>query len=132
MKQQGMETSGKNSFTGEIGKLIQDDVHLFEVNKKFETIAIGEELREIPDEVVSQLSTDQKYLYQIVNMIRSGNLNQKVLKHVIGPLNHSWWLPGVSTVCRVWVSKHPFRRHSKNYNSLKVIITFIHSCKDLV
>ena len=30
-----METSGANSFTGELGQLIKDEVHLYEVNDNF-------------------------------------------------------------------------------------------------
>ena len=61
-----METSGVNTFTGEIGTLIKDEVHLFEVNPNFEKIAIEENFIDISDEGFSDLSTDQKFLYQIV------------------------------------------------------------------
>ena len=125
MKDQGMETSGKNSFTGDIGKMIKEDVHLFEVNERFETISVGEDLPEIPEEIVSQLSTDQKYLYKVVKMIRTGHLDHNVLKQVVGCLNHSRWLTCASRLCRLWLSKHSFRRNSKNYKSLKILIRFI-------
>ena len=72
MKDQGMETSGANSFTGEIGDLIKGDVHMYEVNDKLEVLELGNELRDIPEEVVTDLSTDQKYLHRIVRMILSG------------------------------------------------------------
>ena len=120
-----METSGKNCFTGEIGKLIKDDVHLFEVNEKFENISVGKELHDMPEYILSQLSTDQKYLYQIVRMIRTGNLDHSVLKQIIGCLNHSRWLTTGSRASRVWVSILPFSRGSNTYKSLKVIVTYI-------
>ena len=45
MKSEGMETSGANTFTGELGKLVTEDVHLFEVNEKFEVLDFGPDLR---------------------------------------------------------------------------------------
>ena len=125
LRSQGMETSGANTFTGEIGDLIKDEVHLFEVDPNFEKIESGETFPEISDAVVSDLSTDQKYIYQIVKMILTGNLDMSVLKQIIGPLNHSRWLTCASRICRVWVSKHNLRKNSKTYKSLRIIVTFI-------
>lgn len=125
MKNEGMETTGANSFRGEIGDLIKDEVNLYEVNEGFEVLNCGCELREIPEDIVTDLSKDQKYLYRIVKMIVSGELNHDVLKQVIGPVNHSRWLTIASRLCRLWVSKHNMRRNSLNYKSLKVIVSYI-------
>ena len=73
----------------------------------------------------SYLSADQKYLYQIVKMILTGDLDVCVLKQVMGPLNHNRWLTCARRICRIWVSKHKIRRNGKTYKSLKIIVTFI-------
>ena len=65
MKNEGMEISGANTFTSELGKLVTDDVHLFEVNEKFEVLDFGPVLIELPEEIVKDLSTDQKYMYKM-------------------------------------------------------------------
>ena len=125
MKDQGMETSGSNSFTGELGDLVKDEVHLYEVNNNFEILDFGCELRELPEEVIADLSTDQKYLYQIVKMIITGELDHDVLKQVIGPVNHSRWLTTGNRLARSWVSKHSYRKNSRIYKSLKIIVSYI-------
>ena len=60
MKEQGMETSGANSFTGELGHLIEDEVNLYELNENFEVLDFGQEMRELPEDIIADLSTDQK------------------------------------------------------------------------
>ena len=40
MKCPGMETSGSNSFKGELGLLVGDDVYLFEVRDDFEVLGL--------------------------------------------------------------------------------------------
>jgi hypothetical protein len=125
MKDQGMETSGANTFTGELGQLVKDDVHDFEVNESFEKLDFAADLRDIPEEIIADLSGDQKYLYKIVKMIITGELDHDVLKHIIGPVNHSRWLTTGCRLCRCWVSKHGLRRNSKSYKSLKIIVSFI-------
>ena len=125
MRDQGMETSGSNTFSGELGKFVKDEVHLFEVNERFEVLDFAEDLKEIDEEIVDGLSTDQKYLYNIVKMIVTGNINHNFLKHIIGPVNHARWLTTACRLCRLWVSKHGLRKNSKVYKSLKVIVSFI-------
>ena len=85
----------------------------------------GNDLREIPADIIADLSTDQKYLYQIVKMISTGNLDQDVLKQMIRPLNHSRWLTTARRLCRLWVWKHNLRRNSLIYKNLKTIIFYI-------
>ena len=89
MKYHCMVISGTNSLEGELGELIKDEVHLYEVNDKFEVWKFGNGLRDLPDDIVTDLSTDQKYMYKIVKMVITGVLNKDVLKQVIGPVNHS-------------------------------------------
>ena len=50
MKDQGMETTGANSFTEELGHLITGEVHLDEFYHKLE---FGKELRNILEEIIA-------------------------------------------------------------------------------
>ena len=125
MKDQGMETSGVNSFTGELGDLIKDNVNEYEVNDNFEVLDFAKDLRDLSEDIIADLSSDQKYLYKIVKMIITGELDYNVLKQVIGPINHSRWLTTGSSLCRLWVSKHGLRKNSKSYKNLKAIVSFI-------
>ena len=79
----------------------------------------------MPDHIVEDLSTYQKYMYKITRMIITGELVSDVLKQVICPVNHSRWLTTACRLCRSWVSKHGIRKNSKIYSSLKTIVSYI-------
>ena len=125
MSAQGLKTSGANSFTGELGKLLKGDVQNYEVNANFEVIHNANEMRDIPDTIVKDLNKDQKYLYKIVRMVTTGDLDIPVLNQMIGEINHSRWLTTACRACRLWLSKLPFEKNSPEYQSLKLIVTFI-------
>ena len=125
MKNLGMETTGANTFSGVLGQLVKDDVHEFEVNENFEKLEFATDLRELPDYIVADLSTDQKYMYKITRMIITGHLQINILKQVVGPVNHSRWLTTACRLCRIWVSNHGLRKNSKAFTSLKKIVSFI-------
>ena len=44
----------------------------FKFNKDFDPITVGPEMEPMPEEVVSDLSTDQQYGYRLYRMIRTG------------------------------------------------------------
>ena len=50
------------------------------------------ELVELNDEVLEDLSTDQRLLYEYVYGISKGRINQRYLNYKIGPCNHARWL----------------------------------------
>ena len=56
-------TTGTNSFAGPLGKLICGEVHKLEFDPAFKSISPPFPLRELPAEVVNDLSTDQHYAY---------------------------------------------------------------------
>ena len=105
--------------------MIKDEVHLYEVNEKFEVMDFGDDLKDIPDDIVADLSTDQKYFYKIVKMIQTGDQDHDTLKQVVGPVNHARWLTTACRLCRLWVSKHTLRRNSLSYKNLKIIVSYI-------
>ena len=78
--------------TGPIGKLCRIAESLpVDVYEKIDEPNV-EGIREIPDEILQELSTDQFYLCQIVKSITSGSLIPGIENSKPGPLNHSRWL----------------------------------------
>ena len=49
----------------------------FQFNKDFDPITVGPEMEPMPEEVVSDLSTDQQYGYRLYRMIRTGICPEK-------------------------------------------------------
>ena len=73
-------TTGEHTFSGPLGKTICGEVHLLDVNSEFTTLPVGDPPINLPDSVEKDLSTDQKYFYQIVRMIRTGVGNSRLVK----------------------------------------------------
>ena len=82
-------TNSENTFSGPIVKIIKTNVEDIEINQKFKKIITGEDIFDLPNEVVDDLSTDQKYRYMMVKMIRSGVIDKSVTKLKCGPICHS-------------------------------------------
>ena len=98
-----------------------------DVNPKYKPIADGPGIRELPPSVEEDLSTDQKYGYRIVNMIRSGKIDTALLELAIGPVCHSRWLTTANRLLRVYVSKHGLKgKQLKNLNTLAHFICVVY------
>jgi hypothetical protein len=95
-------TTGANTFSGRIGKAIQFCEKMPAVN--FKAIVEGEGLPEISTEVLSDLSTDQLYLYKIVQSIREGHIPEDLARQKPGRLNHSRWLTLANRICRLYIA----------------------------
>ena len=91
---------------GPLGKLICQDVHNFEFDENFEPIEIPFPLREMPSDVINDLSTDQRYAYRLVKMITTGVIDWELLEYVIGIVSHCRWLTTGSRFGRLYISKH--------------------------
>ena len=116
-------TTGEHTFSGNLGKTACGEVHLFEVNRQFKPLSIGEPPVVMPDSVVKDLSTDQKYLYEIVKIIRTGTINERLIKQKIGPVDHSRWLTTANRLCRLYISKHDL--DAVDLEKLETIVSFI-------
>ena len=55
-----------------------------EYSDSFEPVNDGPELEVMPEDIVRQLSADQKYAYKVTNSIRSGVLDPSIKNHKIG------------------------------------------------
>ena len=118
------KTSGKDSWTGPIGKLLSKTQE-FPLDPKFKVIE-GGNLPELSDDEIRDLSTDQKYLYRILQVIRTGKIPPDFEKYNIGPLNHARWLTLANRICRLYISQ--VRLSSKLKSDLFQVVEFILLC----
>ena len=84
-------TKSPNSFSGPIGKLCEKDVH-DEPQVNFTVIKGPLEDTVFPDDVLDDLSSDQRILLEYVRGIAKGYVDARWLHQKIGPLNHARWL----------------------------------------
>ena len=108
---------------GPIGQLIAGDIENYEVDRHYHRIDIGESLVELPDSVVKDLNTDQKYGYKMVKMIQTGTVDPDLMELAVGPISHSRWLTTANRILRLYVSKHGLR--GKNRKHLRQLAQFI-------
>ena len=95
-------TSGANSFSGPIGKALGTCESKPIVS--FIPIVSSKPMLILNDDILDDLSVDQKYLYNIMNAIRSGVVDDDLARRKPGPLNHSRWVTLANRVCRLYVS----------------------------
>lgn len=112
----GFGTTGPNSFGGEMGKRCKDKLHLEDV-VKFEKVDTN--LIDIDENVVKDLSRDQKLLYRYIKAISEGSVSQQLAVQVAGPLNHSRWLTLAIRLLQLYT------RTASPSDGLKTIVEFI-------
>ena len=116
------KTNSDHTFSGPLGKALSSVVSL-EINPKFKPITVEDPLIELKEDVIGDLSTDQKYGYMMVNAIRTGVVSVDLANMDIGPVNHSRWLTTANRFIRLSVSKDGFK--GKNLTNLQLIVEFI-------
>lgn len=105
-------TKGPKSFEGPIGKKLEGCVNFPVV--KFQSIGSN-----LPEVVIDDLSTDQKYLLEICLAISSGHCSQDLAQKNPGKIGHARWLTTANHVLRLYVgTKVPS-------NQLNILATFI-------
>lgn len=95
-------TAGPRNFSGTIGQELEhcEDMAV----KIFEKIKT-EDMPELPQNIFRDLSSDQKYLYQIINAVRKGKCEQTLANCKPGPLNHARFLTLSNRILRLYISK---------------------------
>ena len=88
-----------------MGKLLPKAKDL-PINFDFKPIRCGEDLIELSEEVVQDLSSDQLYAYRMVKAVRSGVLPRELALLQPGPICHSRWLTTGCALLRLWVAEH--------------------------
>ena len=82
-------TKNPQAFNGPIGKLAsKENIHL-DPTVDFEPISPGSESLNLPDEVVSDLSTDQQLMYEYWVGITTGKMRGNFAQRKIGPVMHA-------------------------------------------
>ena len=115
-------TTSDTGFSGPIGKALAGVTDL-PIKKNFKKITLGADLIDLPEDVRKDLSTDQKYGYDIVQAIRKGEVSQWLANLDIGPINHSRWLTFANRVCRLYVSDHGLK--GKAAKNLRLLTEYI-------
>ena len=59
------------------------------LDPKFKPITVGSPLIELDEDIIADLSTDQKYGYRMVNAIRAGTVPVDLANLDIGPVFHA-------------------------------------------
>lgn len=92
------KTTGPKCFSGPIGSELQ----------KCETIPIVQFTAiptTLPETSRNDLSTDQKYLYDIMKAVSTGVFSSDLSNMEPGPLNHSRWLTTANRILRLYATK---------------------------
>ena len=92
------KTSGPRCFTGPIGRLLANCEIRPVVD--FEPISFGD----MPSIDIKELSTDQKYLYEIHISVAQGSVPDDLANRSPGNLNHARWLTTANRIFRLYVA----------------------------
>ena len=106
-------TSGPRTYQGEIGEKIQPDLRTLQI-VKFEKI-FGK-VEEIQDQVLQNLSSDQKYLYEVALSVQTGNFPIRLATRSPGTLNEARWLTKAIRILRLYVSTN-----NPSFNLVKLV-----------
>ena len=96
------------------------------MNYKFRPITIGEPIVELPEDVVQDLSWDQRYAYRMAKAVRSGVLPRELALMQAGPICHSRWLTTGCALLRLWVADHGLT--GELLIRLERLVTYVVSC----
>ena len=106
------KTSGPASFTGTIGKQLQD------CDKS--AIVMFEPVPSDPIEVdIEVLSKDQIYLLMIYRAVSNGSLPEKLASMNPGPMHHAHWLTTANRILQLYVST------TEPSNELLILVKYI-------
>lgn len=124
----GPSSSG-GTYKGPAGKLIPKLKNKeLEFNVNFEAIPGTElgRLVELPNDVLCDLSRDQKLLYKLVKMVKTGVKVPNIEKFEIGGISQARWLTHSAAIILIYCSKHNLTEEAAR--NLKLIVTHITNC----
>ena len=114
-------TCSDSGFSGPLGKALEK-VEYLPLNPDFEKIA-SEELPKMSEEVINDLSTDQKHSFRLWEAITSGEMSADLAALSCGALDHARWLTTANQFCVLWTKKHGFE--GENLENLRMIVGWI-------
>jgi hypothetical protein len=94
------KTTGPTTFKGVFGAQLKTDVWKLDV-VSFKRIEGN--VQDIPQDVVKDLSNDQKY-YEMCLAVQSGAISEKLANRVCGAVHHARWLTRANRILRLYVS----------------------------
>jgi hypothetical protein len=116
-------TSSGNTFTGPVGQIRIEEVQDFVPNPNFKRIHVEDGIIELPDEIVKDLSNDQKHGYKLLLLVTGRSQDFSCLKLKPGPVCHSRWLTTGNRGIVVYCTKHGLR--GKSAKVLTTLVTYI-------
>ena len=66
----------------------------------------GEDLISLPEEVINNMSTDQKVCYKLVAAVKAGALPNDMQEMMCGAMCHARWLTTAQRLLFLWTRKH--------------------------
>lgn len=90
-------TSGPQTFLGEIGKQLESYEKKYVI--QFQPIAAV-----LPGLSFEDMSSDQKYLYQIVSVVITDVVSEDLKNKSPGKMSHAWWLISANRILQLYVS----------------------------
>lgn len=90
-------TSGPRAFSGPLGKRLQ-------VCETLSVVSFSKIESSVDEFLSDDLSTDQKYLYDICQAVKSGVCSEQLSKRQPGKMVHSRWLTTASRILRLYVA----------------------------
>lgn len=115
------KTSSKDGFSGPIGKLLS---HVNTMPRKsFEAIPGTEELIELPEKVLKDMSTDAALSYQLLGALRDGELSSELASRKCGNIVHSRWLTTGQSLMMLYMSDHHLT--GEDLRKLNLIVNFV-------
>ena len=115
-------TNSSVGYSGPIGKLLSK-VNELSVNYNFKAMPGGMDLIYLPENIVKNLSTDQKNCYLLVNAIKNGDLSKELASYKCGPLCHSRWLTTAQGLLMLWTRNHGLQ--GKTLENFELIVKFV-------
>ena len=91
-------------------------------NPNFKALTGGEELINIPEDVVEKMSTDQKVCYKLVQAVKKGHLPPDMQEMLCGPICHARWLTTAERLCFLWTRKHGLT--GSDFKILELLVKF--------
>ncbi|KAG0720877.1 hypothetical protein GWK47_006576 [Chionoecetes opilio] len=111
-------TSSDTGFTGPVCSLLSS-VNEMQYNAEFRGVPGGEDLTEIPEYILVNMSTDQQVSYQLVQAVKRGVLPSELQEIKCGKVSHSRWLTTAQSLVYMWTRKHGLT--GKELNTLEII-----------
>ena len=95
------KTTGPATFAGEIGKQMKNKVHQLQL-VTFQ--AVFSDIPQLSSQAVNDLSTDQRYLYEMCQAVSMGKVSEELGRRSPGALHHARWLTRANRILRLYVS----------------------------